>query len=198
LLGSAKRAHINETKVISQFLDAYSDNPAEGCPFDGKNTTYGQASQFKRMSAIFTDTVYTEAWTEYLEEFSKHTQTWGVLWGEPIPGPGISEAYGVQHASDLPYYFPTLLGKTNDPRNNKESLLMQQLQNALINFVVGLDPNGTSCDKGGLAPKRNQWPKYGRQKAITCLTAFSGVHAVPLPYREGFEVMRKTFRRIKF
>ena len=169
-------------------LEAYPNNPALGCPFDGRNTTYGQGSQYKRMAAIFTDGTYTEAWTEYLKYFSSDTKTWGLLFEERIPGPGIDPAFGYGHASDLPYYFPTLLGPANDPRTNNQSHLVEILQTALINFVSDLDPNGRNETSSG------RWPLFADREEVTSLSGARGAVAVPLPHRPGFDVLRRTLR----
>ena len=149
--------NLNEQEAArfqQDMLEAYPNDPSLGCPFDGRNTTYGQPSQYKRMAAIFTDGTYTEAWTEYLRSFSTRTKTWGLLFEARIPGPGIDAAFGYGHASDLPYYFPTLLGAANDPRNNGRSRLVEIMQSALVNFVADLDPDGGDGMGGG------RWPLF--------------------------------------
>lgn len=171
-----------------EMLEAYPNNPALGCPFDGQNTTYGRPSQYKRMAAIFTDSIYTEAWTEYLKYFSSDTKTWGMLFEERIPGPGFDPAFGFGHASDLPYFFPTLHGPANDPRANNQSHLLEVMQTALINFVTELDPNGRD------GTSRGHWPLFAEQQEVTSLSGARGAVSVPLPYRPGFDVLRRTLR----
>ena len=150
-----------------EMLEAYPNNPALGCPYDGQNTTYGQPSQFKRMAAVLTDGTYTEAWTEYLQLFSTTTNTWGILFEEPLSGQGIGPAFGVQHGSDIPYYFPKLLGPATDPLNNDRSHLVKVLQRALINFVTDLDPNGKH------RRSRYHWPQF-RCHIVLDLMLFAG------------------------
>jgi acetylcholinesterase len=161
-------------------FQAYPDDPSQGCPYDGRNTTYGQPSQFKRMAAIMTDSTYTEAWTEYLKVFGA-TKTWGILFDEPIPG--SKPAYGVQHGSDLVFYFPTLLGPVADPRNNGLGALVDTLQSALVHFVNDLDPNGGDYT----------WPMYADAQQVTSLSA-RGPAAVDVPHRPGFDVLRQFLR----
>ena len=185
----SRRLSQEEAATFQQdMLEAYPNNPALGCPFDGRNTTYGQPSQYKRMAAIFTDGTYTEAWTEYLHSFSSATKTYGLLFSERIPGPGIDPALGYGHASDLPYFFPTLLGPANDPGVNNQSRLLEILQTALINFVSDLDPNGRNERGGG------RWPLFADAEEVVSLSAASGAVAVRLPRRPGFDVLRRTLR----
>lgn len=182
--------------IVQQMLAAYPNDPALGCPFDGLNTTYGQPSQYKRMSAIWTDVVYTEAWTEYLQTFSTKNDVWGLLWDEPLPGPGVHPALGVAHGSDLLYFFPALFGPANDPRNNGQSHLVEMIQTALINFVVHGDPNGimeSSSADGEACHYR--WPAFGHERGrITRLNANQGAVSEPLPYRPGLGIIRQAFR----
>ncbi|KAF2720384.1 alpha/beta-hydrolase [Polychaeton citri CBS 116435] len=179
-------------QIVQEFLQAYPNDPFVGCPFDGTNTTYSQSSQFKRMAAIFTDTTFTEAWTEYLQTFSKHTSVWGFLWNQAIPGPGVPPELGIQHGSDLPFYFPSLLGPGNDPRSKGLGDLVRTLHRALVNFVVDLDPNGGQsgwCDEPA-----EPWPKFAEEGKIIRFDARAEFLVSNLPYRPGFEVLRRWLR----
>ena len=181
-------------------LSAYPPDPSLGCPYGGKNTTYGQPSQYKRLAAIFTDSQYTEAWTEYLSTFSTTQKTWGILFDEPIPGPdgaGKQGELGVQHGSDVAFYFPTLLGEQNDSRNNSPTTrkLVGMLQSALVNFVADGDPNGANGNGERVNGEGYQWPEFNSsQQKVTRLTALDGGEAVSVPKRPGFDVIRQALR----
>ena len=182
------------SSFAKNILAAYPNDPSLGCPFDGANITYNQPAQYKRLSAILTDVTYTEAWIEYLRTFSSSfgaEKTWGILFEEGIPGPGVDPALGVQHASDLVYYLPALPGKANDPRKNGLEGLVESVQRGLINFITDLDPNG--CDGSANA---DYWPEFSEEKGerITSFSAKGGVVAIPLPERRGFEVIREGLR----
>ncbi|KAH7105065.1 Alpha/Beta hydrolase protein [Auriculariales sp. MPI-PUGE-AT-0066] len=169
---------------IQSVLAAYPNDPALGCPYDGQNTTYGQPSQYKRMASIFTDSNWVEPFVEYLDIFSKTQATWGVLWNQPIPD--TDPAMGVQHGSDLFYYFPTLGGEEHDPRAFGQERLVYEIQDALISFVVDLTPKG---------PKDTyQWPKFSVDRKVTSFTAADGPATVDAPYRPGFDVLRESLR----
>lgn len=171
-------------------LQAYPVDPALGCPFNGGDTNYGDGSQYKRMAAIATDGTYTEAWTEYLETFSSKTNTWGILWEEPIHG--APAAYGVTHGSDLPYYFPTLLGPHKNSRDTNDRDLMRAVQEALVNFVHDGDPNGCTLESGKATSYH--WPLYSESHEITVLNASKVAESLPPPHRSGFGVIHKFLR----
>ena len=177
---------------VADMLTEYPNDPSQGCPFDGKNTTYDQPSQYKRMAAILTDGTYTEAWTEYLQSFSSKTNTWGMLFETPIPG--SQEALGVQHASDLVYHFPELLGADRDPRAQvKTRKVVDLLHSMLVNFVSNQDPNGLHGDEA----KEEycfRWPLFEEQKQVMSLSAEKGAVAVDLPQKDGFGVLKTALR----
>lgn len=177
----------NETlQILSEFLEAYPRLAALGAPFDGENTTYGQSSQYKRMAAITTDVQFVEAWTEYLDVFSKRVPTWGVLYETDMPIPENRSAYGATHGSDLLYYFPSLLTGL-DPREFGRGKLVQRIQDAIINFATDLDPNGS--DAG------TQWPLFAEDRKVAAIDADAqDGKIVNLPYRSGFDVVRRWFR----
>jgi acetylcholinesterase len=152
-------------------LQAYSNDPALGCPFDGRNTTYGQTSQFKRMSAIFTDGTYIEAWTEYLRLFP---HAWGIMFEQPIPG--TDPAYGVQHAADLGYYFPSV--SVGGSSSQADKMLQSTLQTAVVRFVANLDPG---------------WPRWIDSQRVLAINANGTAEEVP-PHRPGFDVIKKFLR----
>lgn len=82
-------------------------------PFRQKNTTYGEPSQYKHIYAIVTDSQLVGPWTEYLEHLAKSdAPTWSLHLKEPTPNIKERKALGVQHGSDLVYYFPDLLEKS--------------------------------------------------------------------------------------
>lgn len=167
-------------------LAAYSNEPAFGAPFDGRNTTYGQPSQYKRMSAIASDASYTAPWRWYLETFSQKTDVWGLLFEEPIPG--VKPALGVQHGSDMVFYFPEMFGEGADPRENGYAELVDAIHDALVNFVNDGDPNGHGADCGG---DGYTWPGYDENVLVTVLNASMPAAAVQPPYRPGFDVIEE-------
>ena len=171
-------------------LEAYPIDPALGCPYDGRNTTYNQPSQFKRMAAIATDSQYVEPWTEYLDTFSEKTNVWGILFEQPIPG--VGPAYGAVHGSDIPYYFPLIGGPGNDPRNDGLADLVDTILTAVVNFVNEGDPNG--CKAVSRHSGRNQWPVYSETRKATALNATQGAVAVLPPHRPGFDIVHKFLR----
>lgn len=174
-----------------QMLAAYPNDPALGCPFDGRNTTYNQPSQFKRMAAIATDGTYVEGWWEFLETFSRETNTWGIEFEQPIKG--TPPAYGIQHGSDIIYYFPTLAGPKADPRGYGQGKLVDTIHDALANFVYYGDPNGSSQ----LATQNSSgyvWPLYSDTGMVTALNATEITTAVSPPYRPGFDVIHQFLR----
>lgn len=163
-------------------LAAYPIDPALGAPFNGRNTTYGEPSQYKRMAAIASDAQWIAPWHWYLDMFSQRMDTWGVFFEEPIPGE--RPALGVQHGTDLAFYFPKLFGEERDPRKNGYSDLVETIHDALINFVRSGDPNGG--DKCGY-----QWPEYREDGLVTALNASHLATAIAPPYRSGFEVIQR-------
>lgn len=176
---------------LTGMLEAYPVDPSLGAPFDGRNTTYGEPSQYKRMSAIASDAVYTASWTFYLDTFSQKTNVWGLLFEEPIPG--ADEALGVQHGSDMVFYFPKMFGDEEDPRTNGYVGLVNTMHDAVINFVSDGDPNGKAgdgwdCDEEG---DGYQWPEYGETGLVTALNASCLATAVEPPYRPGFDVIEE-------
>ena len=173
-----------------QMLEAYPNDPTLGCPFDGRDTNYGQGSQYKRMSAIATDVTYTEAWVEYLETFSEEANVWGLVWEQPIRG--APPEYGATHAADMSYYFPSLLGPDLDPRAYGNGELMSALQEALINFVNDGDPNG--CGTGVWHSSSYDWPSYAESRKVTALSAGKVAEAVSPPKRSGFDVIHEFLR----
>jgi carboxylesterase type B len=181
LVNSGRR--LNQTQA-AEFQDkmfkAYPNDPAVGCPYDGKNTTYGQTSQYKRMASIMTDSMYTEAWTEYLDIFSP-SKVWGIMFDEPIPG--TDPAFGVQHGSDLIFYFPTLFGSDGDPRTMGMGKLVDTIHESITHFVNDLAPTSSGYD----------WPMYADTKKVTQLSA-QGPAAIDPPYRPGFPVLREYLR----
>lgn len=172
-------------------LSAYPNDPARGAPFDGRNTTYGEPSQYKRLSAIDTDSTYTTAWLDYLSAFSSHSsrsKVWGLLFQEPIPG--TSEAMGVQHGSDLAFYFPTLL-PDNDPRKFGKTSVVDALHTSLIHFV--------HCGYPAAQEDGDKWSLYNEAQGSTQVTSIGGrgnesIRTIAPPYRSGFDVIRLYFR----
>ena len=171
-------------------LEAYPVDPAVGCPFDGRNTTYNEGTQYKRMAAIATDGTYAEPWSEFLDTFSALTDTWGIVFEQPIKG--IPAAYGVQHGSDLLYYFPTLAGPAADPRSYGQGDLVHAIHDAVTNFVVDGDPNGSFELKQ--RPSNYQWPLYSETGNVTALNATQIAKAVSPPHRPGFEILHHFLR----
>jgi carboxylesterase type B len=169
-------------------LEAYPNDPALGCPFNGADTNYGEGSQYKRMAAIATDGTYTEGWAELLATLSLKTKTWGIYWEQPIPG--APAALGVVHGSDLIYYFPGLLGAKTSP-SSLDKDLMNAVQDALINFVHFGDPNGCLSESGN---GRYHWPSYGESQKVTVMNASLVAEAQPPPHRPGFDVIHKFLR----
>lgn len=170
-------------------LQAYPNIPALGCPFNGQDTEYGDGSQYKRMAAIATDGTWTEGWLEILETLSLKTETWGLLWEQPIPG--APQDLGVTHGSDLTYYFPDLFGAKSSPSSAAAgAALMHAVQDALINFVSCGDPNG------GFESKESgyHWPLYSEGQLITVMNESKIAQAQMPPDRPGFEVIHKFLR----
>lgn len=176
---------------LRQMLAAYPNDPALGCPFDGLNTTYNQPSQFKRMAAISTDGTYAEGWSEFLDTFSSETNAWGIVFEQPIKG--TPPAYGVQHGSDVVYYFPTLAGPKADPRGYGQRALVDAIHDALINFVYDGDPNG-SPSLSAQNSSEYVWPLYSETGMVTALNATEVTTAIPPPHRPGFDVIHRFLR----
>ena len=174
-------------------LEAYPNDPALGCPFNGADTNYGEGSQYKRMAAIATDGTYTEGWSEIVKTLSMKTKTWGLYWEQPIPG--APAALGVTHGSDLAYYFPDLLGTESNPSSLGHKDLMNAVQDALINFVYFGDPNGCPSESGSGG---YYWPSYGESQKITVMNASLIAEAQSPPYRPGFEIIHKFLRPGQF
>ena len=169
-------------------LEAYPNDAALGCPFNGEDSEYGEGSQYKRMAAMATDGTYAEGWSELLATLSLKTKTWGLYWEQPIPG--APAALGVTHGSDLIYYFPGLL----DNRSTLVSLdqgLMDTVQDAFINFVNFGDPNGCPSEPGSGG---YYWPSYGESQKITVMYASVVAEAQSPPHRPGFDVIHKFLR----
>lgn len=172
---------------IEKMLEAYPIEPALGAPFDGRNTTYGQPPQYKRLAAIAGDTSYTAPWRWYLDAFSKTSSVWGIQFEEPFPGAPV--ALGVHHGSDLAYYFPEMLGGRYDASRNKYGGLINTIHDALINFVTYGNPNGQAigCGEGG----GYCLPEFGESGLVTALNASHLAAAIEPPYRPGFEVIEQ-------
>ena len=153
------------------------------------SATLGIGSQYKRVAAIGTDGTFAEAWSEYLESFSGFTKTWGLLWEQPLPG--IPEAFGVIHGSDLIYYFPTLYGEAGDPRQMGQPSLVRAVFTALVNFVSHGDPNGVaqSQDVDGY-----RFPEFASTRAITVMDASIIAETQTPPHRPGFDVLHRFLR----
>ena len=182
-------------RFLSQMLEAYPNDPVLGCPFDGSDTEYGDGSQYKRMAAIATDGIYTEAWTEYLETLSLKTKTWGLYWEQPIHG--APPELGIVHGSDMSYYFPGLLGEKMDPRafGNGNGDLMASVQKALINFINDGDPNGCNLEDGkDDQDHRPPFALYSESGMVTYMNASRVAVALPPPKRRGFDVIHKYLR----
>lgn len=171
-------------------LAAYPVDPALGCPFDGRNTTYNQPSQFKRMAAVVTDGTYAEGWAEFLATFSSKTNTWGIVFEQPVQG--TPPAYGVQHGSDVLYYFPTLAGAKNDPRSYGQGDLVNAIHDSVINFVNDGDPNGSILSSHKSSKYR--WPLYCETGMVTALNATQVTKAISPPHRPGFDVIHRFLR----
>lgn len=182
-LKGAEAAHFEDL-----MLKAYPNAPALGCPFDGRNTTYNQPSQFKRMAAIFTDGTYAEPWVEFLETFSSKTNAWGIMFEQPVKG--ASPAYGIQHGSDVIYYFPTLATAAADPRSYGQAELVTTIQDALINFANDGDPNGLTSQP----LSEYHWPLYSEAGTVTALNASKITESVQPPHRSGFDVIHRFLR----
>jgi carboxylesterase type B len=170
-------------------LQAYPNDPALGCPYNGQDTEYGEGSQYKRMAAIATDGTWTEGWLEIIETLSLRTSTWGLLWEQPIPG--APAALGVTHGSDLIYYFPNLLGAESSPSSSRDTALMHAVQDALINFVSFGDPNAGAS---GSEESGYHWPLYNESQMITVMNARNVAEAQKPPHRPGFDVIHKFLR----
>ena len=170
---------------LKDMLEAYPSDPAIGAPFDGRNTTYGVSSQFKRQAAIETDLTFAEGYVEFLETFSARTKTWGMIFEQPVVG---IPAYGVAHGSDLVFYFPELVGPKGDPRNRGWSEMMYAVHDAVINFVNFGDPNGCDDSAG------YRWPDFSESGLVTALNGTRIATAVPPPHRPGFDVIHKYLR----
>lgn len=110
--------------------------------------------------------------TEYLRLFRN---VWGILFDEPIPGSPLE--FGVQHGSDLPFYFPLLNGVDKDPRRHGYTELVETMQSAVVRFVATGSPG--------------DWPQ-GKDKVMRL--SRSEAKAVAPPYRPGFEVLRDYLR----
>ena len=146
------------------------------------------------MAAILTDGTYTEAWSEYLKSFSE-TNTWGMIFETRIPG--SEEALGVQHASDLVYYFPEFLGAARDPRSQVDtSKVVDVLHNMLVNFVSDQNLNGQRVS--GTEEDCFRWPLFKEQRQVMSLSAGKGAIAMDLPRRDGFDVLRAALRPDNF
>ena len=136
-----------------------------------------------------------QAWTEYLEVFFSSSSsssndnngsnnTWGILFEAPIPGPDVDPAYGVQHGSDLAYYFPDLLGATHDPRLKGGGAAIDELQTALVNIVTGMDPNEAMDELSDDGAAAYRWPAFADREGgrlATRLSAPGGTEALEVP-----------------
>lgn len=170
-------------------LSAYPVNPSLGAPFDGLNTTYGEPSQYKRLSAIAGDAPFTAPWAWYLKAFSHNENSkgvWGLVFEEQIPG--VPDKLGVQHGSDLAFLFPGLLGEESDPRETGYGELVDVMFDAIINFVRDGSPNGKAegdCDA------EYRWPEFGQTGKVKGLSDEDLAYARLPPWRPGFEVIEE-------
>ena len=189
LVNSARMDPERGVVFVDDLMAAYPNDPTVGCPYDGQNTTYGQPSQFKRMSAIMTDSTYTQPFVEYLDTFSKVQSVWGIEWAQRISGTGVDPAYGVTHGSDLFFYFPRLGGDKRDPRLHGQAALVHQIQDGLANFVTDLTPQSRS--------ERYKWPMFAQERKVTRFDS-NGAQTVNAPHRPGFDVIREGLRPANF
>lgn len=136
----------NATQLVTGLADLYPNNPdggqPAGAPFNtgDKNNLY---PQFKRLSAILGDIVFTLPRRIVLDVANPRTDTWSyissVLRGTPV--------LGSCHGSDLLFDFG-LVGKGDDFRTTS-------IQTYYINFINNMDPN-----KGAKNESLVAWPKY--------------------------------------
>lgn len=169
-------------------LEAYPVDLSQGAPFDGRNTTYGEPSQYKRTSAIASDTMYTAPWRWYLQRFSQNTKIWGIHFEEPITGE--RPVLGMQHGSDFAFYFPEMFGEGNDPRKNGDSEFVDTVHDAFVHFVNSGSPNDghqADCATEGAY----HWPEYGASGMVTVLNASLPAATIEPPYRPGFDLIQR-------
>lgn len=136
----------NAVQLVTGLANLYPDEPDKGqpsgAPFNtgDKNNLY---PQFKRLSAILGDIVFTLPRRIVLDVASPRVNTWSyissVLRGTPV--------LGSCHGSDLFFDFG-LIGEGDDFRSTST-------QTYYINFINNLDPN-----KGVKNESLVTWPKY--------------------------------------
>ncbi|RXK40882.1 hypothetical protein M231_01730 [Tremella mesenterica] len=149
-----------EPAVIDGLLKLYPDVPALGSPYNTGNQTFGFASEFKQLAAMFGDFLLQAGRRWFLQQARAHGQrdTWTYLWTEPSVG---FEPYtGVAHGSELYYVFG--LARNFTGYDAAQVALVQRVQDYWINFAYYSDPNGAPGSSSSL----KYWPTYGENSTM--------------------------------
>ncbi|EIW71100.1 hypothetical protein TREMEDRAFT_60040 [Tremella mesenterica DSM 1558] len=149
-----------EPAVIDGLLKLYPDVPALGSPYNTGNQTFGFASEFKQLAAMFGDLLLQAGRRWFLQQARAHGQrdTWTYLWTEPSVG---FEPYtGVAHGSELYYVFG--LARNFTGYDAAQVALVQRVQDYWINFAYYSDPNGPPGSTSSL----KYWPTYGENSTM--------------------------------
>ncbi|KAI0004879.1 Alpha/Beta hydrolase protein [Russula compacta] len=134
---------------MDEITSLYPNDPSAGSPFGTGNETFGTGSGYKRGAAIFGD-IYFQAQRRFWSQTTRAPSYAYIFTG---PQPSANPAYGVYHASELPYLFGNLT--TN---SSNTAWLSRAMLDYWISFAVSLTPND------GKGTNRPYWETYDESK----------------------------------
>lgn len=185
--------------VISQILDLYPDDPAQGIPLNTGNETFpAQGLQYKRIAAIVGDVFYHATRLDDARYYSKYSPTYIYRFNTkpwqnaPLETQGgNAPAYkGVSHFSEVAFVFanPAYYGPWPEYK-----ALSDELSSRWIGFVNGGEPR---------AEGKAEWPVYNSSSQGSNLVlqadgrGYNGSYVEEDTYRlKGREFLIKWARR---
>jgi acetylcholinesterase len=137
--------------TVNRLLELYPDNPTIGSPFNDVNTTTypGYGAQFKRIAAMLGDYLLIAPHRFNAEtSIAQNRSVWSYRFNIALPT--SPPAFGIPHASDIPFVFAI----PNANYTEKMNMTSQFMCRSWVAFTHDLDPTGVQLEG---FPK---WPRY--------------------------------------
>ncbi|KAJ7096417.1 esterase 1 [Mycena epipterygia] len=170
--------------AAEHLLELYPDDPAQGCPFNTGDETFGLSSQYKRTAAMWGDLMFQSQRRAWMQATScRGVKSFGYLLTDappdvesPIEVPEADGGrLGVYHGLELYYVYGVLPEIDALPDS---VILGTQMMDYWISFATSLDPND------GRGSQRPLWPAYMLDNPILIQLHAGNTTSILDDYRE--------------